>query len=315
MIEVVVENKIQYDVLVGRKDVDVIIISRDCFSEKDIVDMVYDIKSHGKLAYIRLERISRLEEDINDNRLIKDVDIYDYRKIMSIKGFDGILIENLDSFNKVVENVRKGKGVYDDLDVVLDYTMNVYNNETKNVMDKYFKDNASENIKLSYTYPIELSIKDMSDLSMDTLVVYSHLPVMVSANCIHKSMGKCKCNEVGVIKDRMKENVYYKSYCKYCYSKMYNPEVYYIADLLDDGNDIKNDNIMSYNSIDNDNVNKNKHSDNKDSSIAKNISYKNIRYEYSICDDKKDIEKTLSKRPAKDLFASYTRGHINKSIE
>lgn len=282
MTEVVVENKIQYDALIKRDDVDIIIISRDCFYEKDIVDMVSDIKSNGKKAYIRLERISRFDEDINDNRLIKDTDIYDYRKIMSIKNLDGILIQNIDSFYKVVENVRKGKGVYDNLDIVLDYTMNVYNSETKDVLDKYMKENGSENIKLSYTYPIELSIKDMENLSMDTLVVYSDLPIMVSANCIHKTMGKCKCNEVSSIQDRMKEKVYHKGYCKYCYSKMFNPDVYYIADVLND---------------------------------IKYLQYKNIRYEFNICDDKRVIEKVLSKLPAKDIFSSYTRGHISKSIE
>ncbi|MCQ2610043.1 MAG: hypothetical protein MJ151_04565, partial [Lachnospiraceae bacterium] len=52
-----------------------------------------------------------------------------------------------------------------------------------------------------------------------------------------------------------------------------------------------------------------------DANVIKNLSYKNIRYEFSICDDKKDIDKILSYRPAKELFSSYTRGHINKSIE
>lgn len=270
--QVAVETEQQYRFAIGHKDVKDIIIPIDCFSDAKIPSYAKEIKESGKRPILRLERITR---DYNPS----------YKKYIEDENVYGFLVENLDSFHKLYNEIKKYGDAENIKTIELDYTFNVWNKEAKSIFDNM--------CKLQWTYPIELSAYDLKSINMDTLVVYSDLPVMVSANCPMNNQDKCgglitekggARNFQGFIFDRKNMKVPYKTFCKCCYSKIYNPDFYYIGDILK-----------------------------KDENIKK-LDYKKIRFEFSL------IKDTNLMRDVLDLISlnekmSFTRGHIKKSIE
>lgn len=302
--QVLVETEKQFNFVLSREDVKDIILSVDSFSDTEIAKLAKVITNSGKNAFLRLERITR-----------KDMPALNaYDKFLNDDNIKGFLIENIDSFNRLITSISKLSmstapsiiAPKTDKLIELDYTMNIWNEDARATYDSLAEKN------LQYTYPIELSAYDMLKLHMSTLVVYSDLPVMVSANCIEKTEGRCEgrcesyaegcCNDradarcegradgrennikKGYLIDRKNSRVPYKTYCKYCYNKIFNPDHYYIADIL-----------------------------NKDDNLKK-LKYKKVRFEFSLIEDEKKISKILDMK-AMDEKDNFTRGHIKKSIE
>lgn len=264
--EVIVENEIQLKYVLERDDIKNIILSIDSFDDKSIIYYIDKINNMSKNAYLRLERITRKYNE-------------SYEKYVNNENVKGFLIENMDSLSKLLNIKNADKKI-----IELDYTMNICNDEAKNMYDNIGR--------FRYTYPIELSAYDMRKLKMDTLIVYTDLPTMVSANCAMNTQNICKGDntkpyKLSFIKDRKGKKVYHKSYCKCCYSKIFNPDYYYIVDLLKKDKDIKN------------------------------LDYKKIRYEFSILEDIKKIEKILDGNidTSDKSKENFTRGHIRKSIQ
>lgn len=77
-------------------------------------------------------------------------------------------------------------------------------------------------------YPVELNKGELMQIKVsDTLrkeqLVYSYLPLMVTANCLKKTTDRCgQKNLYEIIYDRYKKAFVSKSNCKLCYSELYN---------------------------------------------------------------------------------------------
>ena len=245
-----VENEMQLNLVLESKVVSDIILSRDSFAEKDLAKLVKKIKTSGKLAWILMERISRYEE-LKDLRTSTD-------SIYEIKNLDGIIIQNLDSFAYMLRKINTA--VNENLMVELNYTMNCYNGETKMVLENLYnskRKNAKE-VPLLFTAPVELNIYELADVGYDTVVLYSYIDTMVSANCLYKNTASQK--NVGAsyaspnvsvcckyrfdfehansyssyILDRKNKKLHYKTYCKYCYNKVFNTEPLFLLDKVDE---------------------------------------------------------------------------------
>lgn len=139
-------------------------------------------------------------------------------------GYDGILVRNFESYEFLKENQI-------DLPAVLDF--NVY--QFNSYAEKFW---AKQGITASCA-PLELNEKELSKIGLGgkELLVYGHIPVMVSSQCITKTAAKCTHRQtVQLIKDRMQKEFPVKNCCDYCYNVIYNcaPTV-----LLDD-----KDNVM-----------------------------------------------------------------------
>ena len=251
--KVKIENTQQLNIALGYDSVKEIILSRDSFAEKELPNLVNKIKSSGKSAWILMERISRYEEKPADLRTSTD-------KIFEIKNLDGIIIQNLDSFAYTLRKINKAAN--EKLKVELNYTMNCYNAETKLVHENLYNEkrkNASE-VPLLFTAPVELNIYELSEVGYDTFIVYSYIDTMVTANCLRKNLTRadkmpaptphhivgdepaCKYrfNSENVhdfssyIIDRKGKKLHYKTYCKYCYNKIFNTEPLYLLDKIDE---------------------------------------------------------------------------------
>jgi len=249
--KVKIENIQQLNIVLKSENVKEIIISRDSFSEKELIKFTNEIKSKGKSPWILMERISRFEEKPMDLRISTD-------KLFEIKNLDGIIVQNLDSFAYVLRKINKVAN--DKLKVELNYTMNCYNDETKKVYQNLYnekRENASV-VPLLFTAPVELNIYELSEVGYDTMIVYSYIDTMVSANCLRKNLAvsdtirphrtgelhepacKNRFNFENVhdfssyIIDRKGKKLHYKTYCKYCYNKIFNTEPLYFLDKIDE---------------------------------------------------------------------------------
>lgn len=67
------------------------------------------------------------------------------------------------------------------------------------------------------------------------LMVYGHLPMMVSANCIQRTSARCDHgNRILQLRDRMGKDLPVRCYCTYCYNQIFNAEPLVLYDLPDE---------------------------------------------------------------------------------
>lgn len=269
-----VENKIQLNVVLDSDIVSEIILARDSFAENELEKLIDKIKSKGKKAWILMERISRYEEKMisagmNNNQKVnvKQNDVNDLRlstdKIYKIKNLDGIIIQNLDSFAYMLRRISNAAN--EQLKVEINYTMNCYNLETKKLFESQYqsKRKNADAVPLLFTAPVELNIYELSDVTYDTMILYSYIDTMVTANCLYKNTANEKGEnkntkvvdarknaDVAICKhrfnfnnvqdfssyiiDRKGKKLHYKTYCKYCYNKIFNTEPIYLLDKIDE---------------------------------------------------------------------------------
>ena len=204
MISVSVDNKKQLNEVLDIKEVSEVIISRDSFADTEILSLLSDIKNKGKVATLMLETITRLSQNDEQKRL---------SDILNSNEVDSIIVQNINSFFYILNNIDK------ECKITLNYNMNIYNKYSK----QYYIDCCKEkHIDCKFVAPVELSFNQLKDNNYDYILVYGYLPLMVSKNCIFKNTGKCQHNSYGTIYDRMNIGFRFRSYCNFCYNKIFN---------------------------------------------------------------------------------------------
>lgn len=137
--------------------------------------------------------------------------------------FDGFYIRNISELVFLDENNIEGTRA-------ADYTVYGFND----LSVKILYDNGFDEV----VYPIELNSKELYHLNNlhGELVVYGHLPLMVSANCIDKTLTGCHHPNArfGVIKDRKKARLNYVTACKFCYNVIFNSVPLFLQDKFDE---------------------------------------------------------------------------------
>lgn len=132
---------------------------------------------------------------------------------------DGFLIRNIAEY----EFLRK-HGF--DCKYAADYTVYAFNNIAAGVL----LDNGFDEI----TIPIELNKGEIKHLDIPDaeLMVYSRIPLMVSAGCIDCNYASCHRPdpEFGSFIDRKNASLTYLACCRHCYNIIYNSVPMYIAD-------------------------------------------------------------------------------------
>lgn len=306
--KVKIENIQQLNIVLKSENVKEIIISRDSFAEKNLIKLTNEIKSKGKSPWILMERISRFEEKPMDLRISTD-------KLFEIKNLDGIIVQNLDSFAYTLRKINKVAN--ENLKVELNYTMNCYNDETKKVYQNLYneKRNNASVVPLLFTAPVELNIYELSEVGYDTMIVYSYIDTMVSANCLRKNLAVsdtirphrtgelheptkriCDLHEPtcknrfnfenvhdfsSYIIDRKGKKLHYKTYCKYCYNKIFNTEPIYLLDKIDEFK-----------------------------TVGEKLHEPTYRIDFSF-ETENEVRDILNKK----IPESFTRGHIKNSIK
>lgn len=75
------------------------------------------------------------------------------------------------------------------------------------------------------TISLELNSQEIREICTPAseMVVYGYVPMMISAGCVKKSIGRCDGKEsITRLKDRYQKTFYVKNYCDTCYNIIYN---------------------------------------------------------------------------------------------
>lgn len=190
---------------------------------------------------------------------------------------DGIVIKNYEEINYL-----KKHGF--NKDIIADYNLYSYN--------RYAHEFWKQQGIMHDTASLELNFHELLklDISESELIVYGYMPVMVSAQCIHKTVEGCDKNKTELyLKDRYNKQFFVKNNCKYCYNTIYNCQPLV---LLDCQEDIKKLNPLA---------------------IRINLTNENPNDIEHIL--KMYIDSFVYNKPVKNVFNDFTRGHFKRGIE
>ena len=132
----------------------------------------------------------------------------------------GFVVKNLESYQWLLkEKIEKP--------VVVDANLYTFNARAA----EFWKQQSNV---LYETLPVELNARELKDRGCEEaeLIVYGHLPMMISAGCVYKSLKRCRKGEKGVLKpetyyqlkDRKNMKFAVKPVCKECYNVIFNSQ-------------------------------------------------------------------------------------------
>lgn len=130
---------------------------------------------------------------------------------------DGVLIRNYEEYTFLKECGF-------DKTVILDHNLYVFNRYAKKFWEKLGVSN--------FTAPFELNAWELAKLGLSRgeLTVYGYFPVMLSAQCIAKSSGRCtKEPAVSMLTDRYGNTFPVKRQCSFCVNILYNTRPLYLG--------------------------------------------------------------------------------------
>ena len=260
-----VEREEQLEACLKAKHIQRIYLDEASFSEEEIRRFAKKIKEREIEAALRFRRIERREDQgksclswLTENE--------------ETSLFSAFLFRSLDQVS-ALQRVEKRNFLS-----IFDYTLYSYNASALEV----WKDFGAETI----TFPIELNFREDKDFSSwakkaglsTELLLYGHLPMMVSANCIEKTRNGCtKKNYILGLKDRQNKELSVRLYCKFCYNQIFNADVFSLFGLEKEVAALKPD---------------------------------SLRLEFTV-ESKNEVEEVLQGR----INKSFTRGHFHKGIE
>lgn len=260
-----VEREEQLEACLKVKNIQRIYLDEASFSEEEIRRFAKKIKERGIEPALRFRRIERREDPgktclswLTENE--------------ETSLFSAFMFRSLDQVS-VLQRVEKRNFLS-----VFDYTLYSYNASALEV----WKDFGAETV----TFPIELNFREDKDFSSwankselsTELLIYGHLPMMVSANCVEKTRNRCtKNNHILGLKDRQNKELSVRLYCKFCYNQIFNADVFSLFGLEKEVAALKPD---------------------------------YLRLEFTV-ESKSEVEEVLQGKMNK----SFTRGHFHKGIE
>lgn len=144
---------------------------------------------------------------------LKDVPLI-HKVIANVKkqGYNGLLVRNIEEYAYLKQCSYEGE-------IIGDAGIYIWNSYAKTFW---------ENKLTTITCPYELNKKEYTRLFGDSpyeKVVYGRLPMMITANCVRKTMGQCISGKESVnviLTDRYQKRFPVKHNCSYCYNIIYN---------------------------------------------------------------------------------------------
>ena len=204
-----VETRDQLEAVLGSEMVESVYVDSSCMTMTELNELC-DLIEEKNIYYIlppvfRMETVRAYTEE--------------YKKLETIR-FHGFVVKNLESYQWLLQ-------MKNDKPVIVDANLYTFNSRAK----EFWK----EQPKVLYeTLPVELNSKELRRIGCtgDELIVYGHLPMMVSAGCVYKSLKKCRKGEKQVLspehyyqlKDRKNMKFSVKPVCRECYNVIYNSQ-------------------------------------------------------------------------------------------
>ncbi len=199
------ETKNQLGTLMEIPEISRIYADMFCFSQENYTEEVLmtlaAAEAQGKELWLALPHAVR------DGQLNPWRDTF--RELVQ-EGLGGFLIRNLETSAFLQE-----AGLADR--ILTDYSLYTMNHEAQQFWEE--RKTAGD------TVPYELNQYELAqrDNSRSELVVYGYLPMMVSVQCVKKTMDGCNRKKAMVsLKDRYGKSFPVKCYCDFCYNVVYN---------------------------------------------------------------------------------------------
>ena len=136
-----------------------------------------------------------------------------YRSRLESAGFDGLVIRAWEELELVHEWKIS-------IPLVMDYGIYTMNHRAEN----FVREMAPE-LPMRFTLPVELNSRELEARGSREreLLVYGSIPVMVTAQCIRKTVEGCsKCPEYLYLRDRKKKVFPVRNQCRFCCNTIYN---------------------------------------------------------------------------------------------
>lgn len=194
-----VEEACQLSPVLARKEIQEIYLDADGFPAEVWAKTVIACHQSGKKCLLLMPEIFRQEA----------VHYFGQKeKLLEEAGFDGLVVRNL-------EEVEWGKDRL--FPLVFDASLYTWNRRAVQVM------NEAHAVRI--TVPSELNGRELRERGLlgQELLVYGRLPMMVTAQCIQKTVQGCKKQRgEWVLKDRMGKEMPVKNRCRFCYNTIYN---------------------------------------------------------------------------------------------
>lgn len=184
---------------------------------KQFCNMAKQCRDTGKRVSMILPYILREEVKKNICSVLRDV----------VSVLDTLVVKNIESFAFV-----KAEPGLAGLPVRLDYTAYAMNSSAI----AQWKESGAKAV----TVPVELNRMEIRELAAASslpmeLVVYGHMPMMISAQCLVKNTTGCqRKSQMLLLKDRKKHLHKVKNYCDVCYNVIYNSEPLSLLDCRDE---------------------------------------------------------------------------------
>ncbi|ETP73604.1 collagenase-like protease [Lachnospiraceae bacterium JC7] len=255
-VSVSVETEDQLRTVLGEKSVSRIYIDEACFGipgvdaggnagkgkageqeAEALAKIINEIHEAGKEAGLRLRRIERdTDPGPGSLSLLRGlIKLGSAPDMLLIRTFDEAMmvsdLETSETGNKGLNHIRK----------IFDYTCYGYNTEAVSMLRELGAEELTYPIELNYKECLNLrrAVKTLPDRELSEMpyemLVYGHLPMMVTANCIRKTSAGCDHkNRFMVLRDRMQKDMPVRCYCKYCYNQIFNAEPLVLYDLPED---------------------------------------------------------------------------------
>ena len=276
-ISVSVGNLSQLRVAITIPEIDQIYLRTESVNFNQMMTAAIEVFDSNKAFYLVMPYIFRENTyQMFEHALIeKELDI-------NSKYISGFVIKNLEEYEFVKKYSNEKEA---SKEIILDYNLHTINKEAKT----FWKNQGVYH----FTASIELNDQELRELGCQDsdLIVYGHIPLMTSTQCVVKNTIGC-VNKEGIytLQDRLKKKFYVVNNCKYCYNTIYNGSV---LSLLNNKREINQ------------------------------LNPKQVRLDFTLetSEEMLKIAKTYidvfryNKEADKEFIKDYTKGHFKRGIE
>ena len=278
-INVSVETKEQLDVVLASD------VSKNIYIDSSLMSMTelnaFCCSEKGRMAlekqqiYYILPPVFRMETA----RAYTD----EYKGLKDIF-WNGFVVKNLESYQWLLK-------MNNEKPVIIDANLYTFNKRAAEFWEKQPK-------VLRTTLPVELNFRELKQRGCEgaELIVYGHLPMMISAGCVYKSLKRCrkgdkhmlKPEEYYRLKDRKNMKFAVKPVCKECYNVIFNSQPLSLLNLRGQVQELA------------------------PQSVRLSFTLENASQTKKVLDA---FEKNYLKNVAVEDFLDFTRGHFKRGVE
>ena len=199
-----VETREQLEAVLEEKDIQGVYCHISMFDKKQLwkeaFETMYQVHKREKEFYLALPYMLR------DGQLMD----MEQEFLKMAEQCEGFLVRNLEELGYLSKLGLLEKAV-------TDYSVYTFNDNAKNTLDEWGV--------MRTTVPLEINGKEIRarDNEKSEMIIYGYYPMMISAQCIKKTCGKCdKKSGFVKLKDRYGKYFLTKTFCDFCYNVIYN---------------------------------------------------------------------------------------------